>query len=248
MDNIKKSLIESPALKTVNFKDPLYIYTDASKYDCAGVITQRGPNGVQLVTCFSKKFPESVVNKPVHERELWAMQQLTITYRYLLIGRHKKVFLNDNRIVLAAEKSKAPSLRCLFDTIKSSFSNVEFKFVSTDKNSSDCFTRLNNLHAGSESVSDRTEDFVISETLKKKILKIHVNAGCCAPKRVISTFQGLGLRLKSKDIEDILATCSICNSVENFHRPRKAAPGITIPKEATSQCCIYIDHHQIRPK
>ena len=248
LDNIKKSLIESPALKTVNFKDPLYIYTDASKYDCAGVITQRGPNGVQLVTCFSKKFPESVVNKPVHERELWAMQQLTITYRYLLIGRHKKVFLNDNRIVLAAEKSKAPSLRCLFDTIKSSFSNVEFKFVSTDKNSSDCFTRLNNLHAGSESVSDRTEDFVISETLKKKILKIHVNAGCCAPKRVISTFQGLGLRLKSKDIEDILATCSICNSVENFHRPRKAAPGITIPKEATSQCCIYIDHHQIRPK
>lgn len=84
--------------------------------------------------------------------------------------------------------------------------------------------------------------------MKNKILKIHVNAGCCAPKRVISTFQGLGLRLKSKAIEDILATCSICNSVENFHRPRKSAPGITIPKEATSQCCIYIDHKTVLNK
>ena len=247
LDNIKKSLIESPALKSVNFKDPLYIYTDASKFDCAGVITQRGKNGVQLVTCFSKKFPEAVVNKPVHERELWALQQLCHTYKYLLIGRHKKVFFNDNKIVLAAEKSRAPSLRCLFDTIKSSFSNVEFKFVSTDKNASDCFTRINNMESSSDS-EELNPEVVISENLKSKIMKIHVNAGCCAPKRVVSTFQGMGLRVNSKEIEEILKNCTICNSIENFHRPRRSAPGITIPKEATSQCCIYIDHKTIMSK
>ena len=249
LENIKKSLIESPALKSVNFVDPLYIYTDASKFDCAGVILQRGKNGVQLVTCFSKKFPDAVVNKPVHERELWGLQQLTLTYKYLLIGRHKKVFLNDNKIVLAAEKSKAPSLRCLFDTIKSMFSNVEFRYVSTDKNASDCFTRIdkmmNNMLADPASDDSNVE---ISETLKTKILKIHVNAGCCAPKRILSTFQGFGVRLKAKEVEEILAKCTICNSIENFHRPRRAAPGITIPKEATSQCCIFIDHKTVLTK
>ena len=168
------------------------------------------------------------------------------TFKYLLIGNHKKVFYNDNRIVLAAEKSKAPSLRCLFDTLKSTFSNVEFKFVSTDKNASDCFTRMNNISTSEEVESG--PEVSISESLKNKIMKIHVNAGCCAPKRIVSTFLGLGINVNTKKIEEILKDCSICNSIDNFHRPRRAAPGITIPKEATCQSCIYIDHKTVLTK
>ena len=145
LDNIKKKLIEAPALKSVNFTDPLLIYTDASKFDCSGIILQKSKDGIKLVTCFSKKFPQSVVVKPVHERELYCLQQISHTYKYLLIGRHRKTFFNDSRIVLASEKSKAPSLRCLFDTLKATFSNVEFKFTPTSQNSSDIFTRVNNI-------------------------------------------------------------------------------------------------------
>ena len=242
LDKIKKKLVESPALHSVNFEDPLHIYTDASKYDCAGVIIQKGKNGPQLITCFSKKFPEAIVNKPVHERELWSMQQISITYKYLLLGNHKKVYFNDNRIVLAAEKSKAPSLRCLFDTLKSTYSNVEFKFVPTNKNASDIFTRINNMS------SVRNSKVTLTESLKQKILKIHVNSGCFSPQRILLTFQGMGVELKLKDVEEVLEKCTLCNSVENFHRPRRSAPGITIPNEASCQDCVFIDHKTILTK
>ena len=307
LDNIKKKLIESPALKSVNFTDPLLIYTDASKFDCSGVILQKSKDGTKLVTCFSKKFPQSVVVKPVHERELYSLQQISLTYRYLLIGRHRKTFFNDSRIILASEKSKAPSLRCLFDTIKSSFSNVEFKFTPTNQNSSDIFTRVNNIteimnnfeaikevpnnfttedidqfnalgfdgssiesSAESDSVADQSSmDSVISESntsvatsrpirgcadnkmpenLKNKILKIHVNSGCQSAQKICMTFQQLGHSLSVKDVVDVLAGCDRCSDIRNHQRPRKSAPGITLSKEVTTQCALFIDFKQILGK
>ena len=262
LDNIKKKLVNSPALSSVNFVDPLYIFTDASKFDCAGVIFQKSKGGMKLVTCFSKKFPESVVCKPVHERELWSMQQLSISYKYLLIGNHKKVFLNDSKIVLASEKSKAPSLRCLFDTMKSTFSNVEFRYVETSKNASDIFTRVsNNVTCAQNSVDGWTSNNIatdkpsrnstahqMSENLRNKILKIHVNAGCASAQKILLTFQGLGQELKAKDVTDIISKCTLCNSLENFSRPRRSAPGITIAKEETCGCTVFIDHKTIITK
>ena len=262
LENIKKKLVNSSALKSVNFVDPLFIYTDASKLDCAGVIFQKGKDGMRLVTCFSRKFPATVACKPVHERELWSLQQISITYKYLLIGNHKKTFFNDSRTVLAAEKSKAPSLRCLFDTMKSSFSNVEFKYVSTDKNASDIFTRVSednvtcaevtteNRPVSSLATNNQITDkkYQMSETIQNKIMKIHVNAGCASAAKIVLTFQGLGQELKAKDVVDVISKCTLCNSLENFRRPRRSAPGITIAKEETVQCTVFIDHKKIITK
>ena len=244
LDNIKRKLTESPALQSVNFEDELHIYTDASNFDVSGSIFQKNKNGrFNLVTCFSKKIPEAMLDKPIPEKELWALQQVAKTYRYLFIGKHKKVFWNDNKTVLSAKHSKAPSLRCLFDTISSVFSNVEFKYVSTDKNASDIFTRVNSIASrtrGSTSV------YKMSEPIKAKILRMHQNAGCMAPKRLLSTFQGLGeTDLKMTDVVEVLKTCETCKHIENHKAPRKAAPGITMPKESTSNCSIYIDHKTI---
>ena len=200
--------------------------------------------------------------KPVHERELWSLQQISISFKYLLIGNHKKVFFNDSRIVLAAEKSKAPSLRCLFDTIKSTFSNVEFKYVSTDKNASDIFTRhdynvicakevLENDKLNSVTTTDSQQEnssYRMSENMQNKILKIHVNAGCASAQKILLTFQGLGQQLKAKEVNEIISKCTLCNSVENFSRPRKSAPGITVAKEESCQCTLFIDHKTILTK
>ena len=41
-----KKLIESPALKSVNFVDDLHIYTDASQYDASGIVLQKSKNGI----------------------------------------------------------------------------------------------------------------------------------------------------------------------------------------------------------
>ena len=312
LENIKRKLIESPALKAVNFTDPLLIYTDASNFDCAGVILQKDKNGnKRIVTCFSKKLPEAMVKKPVHERELYGLQQIAITYKYLLIGNHKKTFFNDSRITLASEKSKAPSLRCLFDTLKSTFTNVEFKYIPTNKNSSDIFTRVNNILSvngiipkkkvtfnvvtramknstpevqvpepvnsnDSAQITEIIEDFGpnvenavpvfqpsptskeippvplnisegdnIPQNLKTKILKIHVNAGCNSAKKILTTFQELGFSLRLQDIVNILKECPRCKDIRNHILPRKSAPGITLSKEVTTQCCIFIDHKQI---
>ena len=88
----------------------------------------------------------------------------------------------------------------------------------------------------------------MSENFRNKILKIHVNAGCCSPEKILLTFQGIGQQLKLKDVQEVLEKCTLCNSIENFHRPRKSAPGITIAKETNCQQTIFIDHKTILTK
>ena len=238
LENIKKRLISSPALSSVNFKDDLHIYTDASSFDCSGVILQKTEHGMELVSCFSRKFPPSVACKCIYEKELWTLHQVTKTFRYLFLGPHKKIFHQDNRAVLAAQKSKAPSLNCLFNTIESTFTNVTFKFTSTDKNASDCFTRIDAVN----SVSPK-----MPQNLADKIMKIHCNAGCSSADRILLTFQTFekNCLLKLKDIQEVLQKCTVCQDIRNHKKPRKSSPGITVAREVTCQETIFIDHKQV---
>ena len=241
LDNIKKKLVSSPALRSVNFTDDLHIFTDASQFDCSGVILQKGKNGTELVSCFSRKFPLSVVNKSIYEKELWTLHQVTKTFRYLFLGNHRKIFYQDNKAVLAAQKSKAPSLNCLFNTIETTFSNVIFKFTPTDKNASDCFTRIDHVNNTSQP---------LPSSLADKILKIHYNAGCSAADKILLTFQGFerDCRLTLKDVEEVLKKCTACQDIRNHKKPRKSSPGITVAKEVTCQETIFIDHKQVMNK
>ena len=255
LDNIKKKLIESSALKSVNFVDDLHIYTDASQHDVSGIVLQKSKNGgFHLVTCFSRKLPDAMLNKSMPEKELWALQQITKTYRFLFIGRHKKVFYNDNKAVLSAKHSKAPSLRCLFDTISATFSNVKFEYTPTKKNASDVFTRqFNSISEQVNGVADRprrsTANYKPIESVKAKIMRLHQNTGCMEAKRVLSTFQELGEpELKLADVTDILKHCETCKNINNHKSPRKSAPGITTPKETTCGCTIFMDHKVILSK
>ena len=89
----------------------------------------------------------------------------------------------------------------------------------------------------------------MNEALKNKIIKIHANAGCIGAKKILLTLQGLGYKkLKLKDIEEVLSTCELCLDIRNHGRPRKSAPGISIAKEKTCQCTIYMDHKMILNK
>ena len=235
LDNIKKKLIASPALRSVNFEDDLHIWTDASSFDCSGVIMQKTKSGWQLVSCFSRKFPASVANKNIYEKELWTLQQVSKTFRYLFLGKHRKTFHMDNAAVLAAQKSKAPSLNCLFNTIESTFSNVFFKFTPTSKNASDCFTRL------------QVDNISMPPSFKEKILKIHCNAGCTPAERILETLRGFEeyKLITKKDVEDVLIDCPNCKLIENHKMPRKSSPGITVAREKTVQETIFIDHKQV---
>ena len=141
--------------------------------------------------------------------------------------------------------------------MKSTFSNVEFRYVPTDKNASDIFTRVDdNVTCAEGSVDSdavnsiattkqprNSTNYKMSENLQNKILKIHVNAGCA--QKILITFQGLGQQLKAKEVNEIISKCTLCNNIENFSRPRKSAPGITISKEESCQCTIFIDHKKI---
>lgn len=151
LNRVKAMLVEAKFLKSVDFTSDLHIYLDASDLDCSGVIYQKSKKGgLELVTCFSKKLPKPMINKGIYEKELYALQQISKTYKYLLIGSHRKIFWTDNKAVQAAEKSRAPSLRCLFDFIRASFGNVKFNFVSTKQNPADILTR--------QSVNDIAKD------------------------------------------------------------------------------------------
>ena len=249
LNNVKRKLTNSQALCSVDFESELHIYVDASEFDVAGVILQKGKNGTQLVTCWSKKLPKVMVNKPIHEKELYAGQFITKTYKYLLIGSHKKVFFWDSKTIVAAQNSKAPTLRCLFDTIKATYGNVEIKFISTKKNPSDIFTRQA-VNSIAQNKSRRACVKVLPRMIHDKILKMHMNAACQSAPRLLVTFVGLAgfESLKLADVQKVLESCELCKSLENGVKPRKASPGITLSRELTSQDCIYIDHKVILNK
>ena len=291
LDNIKTKLIKSPALRSVNFENDLHIFTDASMHDCSGVILQKCKSGFELVSCFSRKFPAAVASKCIYEKELWTLHQVTKTFRYLFLGPHKKVFHQDNNAVLAAQKSKAPSLNCLFNTIQTTFTNVKFVFTPTSKNASDCFTRINNLSPDSVNAlvdlplsifeptqqsessanadsSSQSQEYPVEipdsellplenaaparkskmpQAIADKIMKIHCNTGCAAPERILLTLQGLeeNSLLTRNDIESVIQNCPACKDIRNHRKPRRSAPGITIPNQTTCQEVIFIDHKKI---
>ena len=258
LENVKKRLVDSPALKVVNFKEEIHIFTDASKYDCSGVILQKTKNGYEMVSCFSKKFPANMVDKDIYTKELWALQQIARSYRYLFIGNHKKIFHCDSRAVLAAKNSKAPSLNVLFSDIKLTFGNVEFKYVESKKNAADMFTRrqINNIEMRKlvnpqiNNVNSITRPRKrVSRPLFEKIMKTHRDAQCCNGPKLLKTYRDIGFKfLKLTDVMDVLSECDLCKQVENHVRPRPAVPGITLTREKTCSDVVYIDHKSIITK
>ena len=251
LDNIKTKLINSPALKAVDFKSDLHTFVDASNLDCSAVIFQKNKNGkYAVVSCFSRKLPANIIDSDIYTKELWCLQQVKSKFRYLFIGNHKKTFYIDNKAVKAAEKSKAPSLKCLFNSIKAEFSNVKFSYVPSKKNASDIFTRQINNTRESERIAKKKTD-ILTPSLKDKILKIHANGGCLPAKVIFNTLTAMGHSysfLNRSDIEKILTECTDCNDLKNHKKPRKSAPGITLSKEITCQDCVYIDHKKIITK
>ena len=278
LEAVKTKLINSKALKSVDFKSELHIYVDASQSDVSGCIYQKTKGtGMELVTCFSKKLPKPMLAKGIYEKELFALQQLVKTYRYLLIGEHKKVFWTDNRAVLAADKSRAPSLKCLFDFIRASFGNVRFNFVPTKQNPADIFTRQ---PASSDSASDCGSDFnklSVSEQVKlvnsiaagkpkrdcvklskktmdrhrkDKILSLHVKGGCVSAGRLLTTFKSIPdfAEVSKEEIETVLNECETCQHISNHVKPRKSAPGVTLSRELSTMDSVYIDHKKIISK
>ena len=329
LDNIKLKLIKASALRAANFKDELLIYTDASDLDCAGMVFQRNKaeGRYDLVTCFSRKFPDSMIKKNIYENELWCLQQMCKTYRYLFLGYHKKIFFNDNKAVIAAQNSRAPSLSCLFNYIKSTFSNVQFKHVPTNRNASDIFTRQalvtrsvnavtraslrssekvsepNNVvplepstahvpviqsetanvpviqESHQNSVQSEIPDEQLQmllpkpvnasvepigasvpsppklsvtkkkldESMKNKLMKMHVNLNCAPSKRLFTTLQSLPKFnfITVKELDEILSSCELCAQVQNFVKPRKLVPGITLARESGCNDVLFIDHKTI---
>ena len=95
LEKVKKELISAPKLHTVDFKNELHIFCDASDTTCAAVIFQKRDSKFFLVACFSKKLPPAIQNKDIYIKELYAFQQVAKSYRYLYIGDHSKIFWVD---------------------------------------------------------------------------------------------------------------------------------------------------------
>ena len=255
LDNIKNKLINSPALNAVDFKSDLHTFCDASDKEASAVIFQKDKKTgkYSLVCCFSRKLPEPIANKDIYTKELWCLQQVKTKFKYLFIGEHRKFFYLDNKAVLAAEKSKSASLKCLFDSIKMEFSNVKFKYVQSKKNASDIFTRsaTNNINSALRRSSriQKAKSAKITPQIRDKILKVHANAGCIPADVIHNTMKEMGYTfLNQVDIEEIIKECQDCPLIENHKKPRKSAPGITLAKELTCQDCVFIDHKKVMTK
>ncbi|GBG72919.1 hypothetical protein CBR_g12640 [Chara braunii] len=92
MKKLKQALIEYPVLKVADPSLPFVVTTYASQYDIGAVLQQDDGNGYQPVEFISARMPSEKVVTSTYERELYALRQALEHWKHYLLGRHFKVY------------------------------------------------------------------------------------------------------------------------------------------------------------
>jgi len=87
LEEVKKALSSAPVLAYPDPNRKFIIKTDASKGFAAGICSQEGPDGEQVVEYVSTSFRGAQQNYPMHEKELYALVFSMHKFKVYVDGR-----------------------------------------------------------------------------------------------------------------------------------------------------------------
>ena len=94
-NEIKDYLTTSPILAVFDPNLPISIYSDASGEGVAAILKQRQADGIEKpVAYFSKKLNEAQKRRKAIYTESYAIREAVRYWRFWLIGRHFKVYMD----------------------------------------------------------------------------------------------------------------------------------------------------------
>ena len=260
LESAKKLLLEKSSLVTVNFKDMLSLYTDASDTHISAVLVQHC-NGIrEPVQWYSKPLDKAYLTRSIYEKELFALVHAVASFKFFLFGNHAKTFFVDNKAVSAAARSRSPSIRCFFQDLKGLGGSVSVRHLSSCKNIADIFSRPSvNIITRSMAKSDTTtpastsmevSDANVTEpdnkfpsipdaSLINKIAKFHSQNGCLKSVRLFRILSKVSKQITKTMCSEVVESCKLCTK-----RPRVVSSSIT-PTPSTPNQLLYIDHKSI---
>ena len=150
LEKLKNKILSAPMRTLVNFKNELKIFVDAADSGLSTALFQVDDTGenMEVVSLFNKNMTDdtSWINKNIYQRELLALATAVQKYEYMLRGSHKVTLYTDNQALAQSKKSRAFSIRNLFDRLESDFPNVSVEFVkSADNSVADILSRANKV-------------------------------------------------------------------------------------------------------
>ncbi|GBG66697.1 hypothetical protein CBR_g68681 [Chara braunii] len=95
---LKKALIEYPVLKVADPSLPFVVTTNASQYGIGVVLQQDDGNRYRPVEFMSARLPSEKVAASTYKRELYALRQALEHWKHYLLGRHFKVYSDDETL------------------------------------------------------------------------------------------------------------------------------------------------------
>lgn len=93
-ENSKKIISTNAILAFPNFDEEFVIYTDASKYQLGGVITQKG----RPLAFYSRKLTDAQTRYTTTERELLSIVETLKEFRTILLGQKLKVYTDHQNL------------------------------------------------------------------------------------------------------------------------------------------------------
>ena len=109
---IKRICAENVLLHYHEFNEEFEIYTDASKYQMGGIITQKG----KVIAYWSKKLSSAQTKYPTIEQELLAIAEILKDFRNILLGH--KITVRTDHINLTFDITKFSCDRVLRQRLK----------------------------------------------------------------------------------------------------------------------------------
>ena len=159
--DLKAAMCSYPVLKSPNYDEQFYVWTDASDFCVGALLMQGGEKGDHIVACSSRALKKGELKMSVYQKELTAIVFACSKFRPYLLGRKFTVFC-DHYPLKYLHDHKDTGLKA--DYLKAKLLNYDFdiQYVPGTKQKSDFLSRL----------SEISQDGQELERPRKELLKL----------------------------------------------------------------------------
>lgn len=140
---LKRALSVAPVLRLPDFAAPFIVSTDASLLAVGAVLLQENANGERHAVAYrSHALDPTQQNWPTHDRELFAIVDAVVDWRYYLEGRRKFLVETDHRPLLHIMKQRELSPKQLRWITKLADFNFDITYTpGSEQVVADCLSR-----------------------------------------------------------------------------------------------------------
>ena len=92
-------------------KEELYLFTDASKYACSGILMVKRNNQLKIVSCYSKLFAQADFNRSAVDKEATALISALKNFQRYMENSEQTYIFTDARSIIKTKRAQEYSIK-----------------------------------------------------------------------------------------------------------------------------------------